>query len=88
MTQKAAALSDAGAPGAGESANMAKYASAEAAIHCVDQAIQTHGGNGLTREYGLVDMVTSARLGRIAPVSREMVLNFVAQFSLGLPKSY
>jgi alkylation response protein AidB-like acyl-CoA dehydrogenase len=52
MTQKAAALYDAGAPGAGEAANMAKYAAAEAAIKCVDQAIQTHGGNGFALEYG------------------------------------
>src|SRR3954451_9082015 len=55
MMQKAAALYDAGAP-AGEAANMAKYAAAEAAIHCVDQAIQTHGGNGFALEYGLTDM--------------------------------
>ena len=53
MMQKAAALYDAGAPGAGEASNMAKYAAAEAAIHCVDRAIQTHGGNGFALEYGL-----------------------------------
>ena len=89
MTQKAAALLAAGDHmGAGEAANIAKYLAAEVSVKAVDQAVQTHGGNGLAREYGLVDMVTSARLGRIAPVSREMVLNFVAQFSLGLPKSY
>ena len=89
MTQKAAALLAAGDHmAAGEAANIAKFLAAEVSVKAVDQAIQTHGGNGLTREYGLVDMVTSARLGRIAPVSREMVLNFVAQFSLGLPKSY
>ena len=62
MTQKAAALYDAGAP-AGEPANMAKYAAAEAAIRCVDQAIQTHGGNGFALEYGLTDMYWGARLG-------------------------
>ena len=56
MTQKAAALYDAGAKGAGEASNMAKYAAAEAAIHCVDQAIQTHGGNGFALEYGLSQM--------------------------------
>jgi alkylation response protein AidB-like acyl-CoA dehydrogenase len=89
MTQKAAALLAAGDHmGAGEAANIAKYLAAEVSVKAVDQAVQTHGGNGLAREYGLVDMVTSSRLGRIAPVSREMVLNFVAQFSLGLPKSY
>lgn len=89
MTQKAAALYDAGDDlGAGESANMAKYAAAEAAIHAVDQAVHTHGGNGLTSEYGLGSMIAAVRVGRIAPVSREMILNFVAQHSLGLPKSY
>src|SRR5919198_1001979 len=88
MTQKAAALYDAGAPGAGESANMAKYAAAEAAIHCVDQAIQTHGGNGFALEYGLLDLWGGVRLTRTAPVSREMVLNYVAEHSLGLPRSY
>jgi alkylation response protein AidB-like acyl-CoA dehydrogenase len=87
MTQKAAALYDAGAP-AGEPSNMAKYAAAEAAIKCVDQAIQVHGGNGFALEYGLTDMYWGARLARTAPVSREMILNYVAEHSLGLPRSY
>jgi alkylation response protein AidB-like acyl-CoA dehydrogenase len=89
MTQKAAALYDAGDDmGAGEAANMAKYAAAEASIKAVDAAVQVHGGNGLTAEYGLGALVTAARVNRIAPVSREMILNFVAQNTLGLPKSY
>jgi len=88
MTQKAAALYDAGAPGAGEAANMAKYAAAEAGIHCVDRAIQAHGGNGFALEYGLSDLWWGVRIARTAPVSREMVLNYVAEHSLGLPKSY
>jgi alkylation response protein AidB-like acyl-CoA dehydrogenase len=89
MTQKAASLYDSGDDfGAGEAANMAKYAAAEAAVAAVDQAVHTHGGNGLATEYGLASMLAAARLGRIAPVSREMVLNFVAQNSLGLPRSY
>lgn len=88
MTQKAAALYVAGAKGAGESANMAKYAAAEASILCVDQAVQTHGGNGLATEYGLGSMLVGSRLARIAPVSREMILNYVAQHSLALPRSY
>lgn len=89
MMQKAATLYDAGDDmGAGEAANMAKYAAAEACNHCVDSAIQTHGGNGMASEYGLGAMLQHARTTRIAPVSREMILNFVAQFSLGLPKSY
>jgi alkylation response protein AidB-like acyl-CoA dehydrogenase len=87
MTQKAAWLYDNDME-AGEASNMAKYAAAEAAIAALDQAIQTHGGNGLASEYGLADMWFTTRLLRTAPVSREMVLNFVAQQSLGLPKSY
>ena len=87
MTHRAAALHDAGQP-AGEASNMAKYAAAEAALAAVDQAIQTHGGNGLSTEYGLVPLWGIARLLRIAPVNREMILNFVAQHSLGLPRSY
>jgi alkylation response protein AidB-like acyl-CoA dehydrogenase len=89
MMQKAATLYDAGDDmGAGEAANMAKYAAAEAAMHAVDQAVQTHGGNGFASEYGLGSLLAVSRVGRVAPVSREMILNFVAQFSLGLPKSY
>ncbi|MFE7132198.1 acyl-CoA dehydrogenase family protein [Streptomyces sp. NPDC057638] len=89
MTREAAARYDAGDDtGAGEAANMAKYAAGEACVHAVDQAVQTLGGNGLTREYGLASLITASRVMRIAPVSREMVLNYVSHQSLGLPKSY
>ncbi len=89
MTQKAAALYDAGDDmGAGEAANMAKYAAAEAACDAADRAVQAHGGNGITQEYGVAGLLVAARAGRIAPVSREMILNFVGMHSLGLPKSY
>jgi alkylation response protein AidB-like acyl-CoA dehydrogenase len=89
MTQKAAALYDAGEDvAAGEAANMAKYAAAEASVKAVDTAVQVHGGNGMTAEYGLGALVAAARVNRIAPVSREMILNYVAQNTLGLPKSY
>jgi alkylation response protein AidB-like acyl-CoA dehydrogenase len=89
LWQKAAALYDAGDDfGAGEYANMAKYAGGEIACNATDVAVHTHGGNGLTQEYGLANLLIAARLGRIAPVSREMILNFVAMHSLGLPKSY
>ena len=89
MLQKAAALYDAGDDmAAGEAANMAKYAAAEAGVRTVDQAIQTLGGSSMTREFGLAAMLANVRTTRIAPVSREMILNFVAQYSLGLPKSY
>jgi alkylation response protein AidB-like acyl-CoA dehydrogenase len=89
LMQKAAALYDAGDDmAAGEFANMAKYAGGEIACNALDVAVHTHGGNGLASEYGLGNMLIAARLGRIAPVSREMILNFVAMHSLGLPKSY
>lgn len=87
MTAKAAWLHDRGRP-AGLESNMAKYAAAEAAIAAVDAAIQTHGGNGLTDEFGLVGLYGMARLLAIAPVSREMILNHVAAHGLGLPRSY
>jgi alkylation response protein AidB-like acyl-CoA dehydrogenase len=87
MTRQAAWQHDHGQP-AGESSNMAKYAAAEAAIAAIDAAIQTHGGNGVATEYGLMPYWGLARLLRIAPVNREMILNYVAQHSLGLPRSY
>jgi alkylation response protein AidB-like acyl-CoA dehydrogenase len=87
ITAKAAWLHDHGEP-AGEASNMAKYAAAEAALSALDAAIQTHGGNGVSTEYGLIPLWGLARLLRIAPVSREMILNYVAQHSLGLPRSY
>lgn len=87
MTAKAAWLHDQGLP-AGEASNMAKYAAAEAATAAVDAAIQVHGGNGLSVEYGLMPLWGMARLLRIAPVNSEMVLNYVAQHSLKLPRSY
>jgi alkylation response protein AidB-like acyl-CoA dehydrogenase len=86
-TVRSAELFDAG-ENAGEAANIAKFAASEAALRALDQAIQTHGGNGLSHEYGLSELWFVTRLMRTAPVSREMVLNFVAQSSLGLPRSY
>ncbi|HZD67035.1 MAG TPA: acyl-CoA dehydrogenase family protein [Acidimicrobiales bacterium] len=87
MTRKAAWLHDRGLP-AGEESNMAKYAAAEASLAALDAAIQTHGGNGLASDYGLLPYWGLARLLRIAPVNREMILNHVAQHGLGLPRSY
>ncbi|MER6953190.1 acyl-CoA dehydrogenase family protein [Streptomyces sp. NPDC000618] len=89
MMQKAAHLYDAGDDtGAGEAANMAKYAAGEACVKAVDQSVQTLGGNGLTTEFGIAKLITASRVARIAPVSREMILNYVSHQSLGLPKSY
>jgi alkylation response protein AidB-like acyl-CoA dehydrogenase len=88
MTRKACALYDAGAKGAGEASNMAKFAAAEAGVKCVDRAIQAHGGNGVALEYGLAELWWGVRTAKIAPVSREMILNYVAEHSLRLPRSY
>jgi len=87
MTAKACWQYDHGVDAA-EASNMAKLAATDAALAALDQAIQIHGGNGMTTDYGLATLWGMTRLLRIAPVSREMILNFVAQHSLGLPRSY
>jgi alkylation response protein AidB-like acyl-CoA dehydrogenase len=87
MTQRAAQLYDSG-ENAGEASNIAKLTAADTAVFALDRAIQTHGGNGVASEYGLADLWFAARVQQIAPVSREMIFNFLAQHSLGLPKSY
>ena len=87
MTSKAAWMHDRDLA-AGEASNMAKYAAADAALKALDAAMQTHGGNGMASEYGLAHLWGMARLLKIAPVSREMILNYVAQHTLRLPRSY
>ncbi|MEA3132517.1 MAG: hypothetical protein QOG17_363 [Gammaproteobacteria bacterium] len=87
LTARAAELCDRGEDAA-EAANMAKFSAADSSLKALDQAIQVHGGNGLSNEYGLADLWFIARLHKTAPVSREMILNYVSQHSLGLPKSY
>ena len=69
-------------------ANTAKYLCAEAGFQAADQAIQTHGGMGYAKEYHVERYFREARLLRLAPVSQEMVLNYISQHVLGLPKSY
>src|SRR6201993_4456498 len=86
-TVRSAELFDAG-ESAAEAANIAKFSAAEAALKALAQSIQSQGGNGLSHEYLLSELWFVTRLMRTAPVSREMVLNFVAQSSLGLPRSY
>lgn len=86
-TAKAAWLHDRGRP-AGEASNMAKFAAAEGALRALDVAIQAHGGSGLASEYRIAHLWGLARLLRIAPVSREMILNYIATHTLGLPRSY
>jgi alkylation response protein AidB-like acyl-CoA dehydrogenase len=87
MNAKAAWLFDAGLD-AGEASNMAKLAAAEAGLAALDVSIQTHGGNGLAQDYDLAAYWGTARLLRTAPISREMILNYVGMHTLGLPKSY
>lgn len=87
MTHKAAWAFDNRVP-AGEFANMAKYAAAEAGIHAVDASIQCFGGNGFTKEYGMFDLYPMVRLLRTAPLNREMVLNYIGEKVMGLPRSY
>lgn len=86
--QKAAWLYDQGQDADGGVANMAKYAAAEASIKAVDQAVQVFGGHGMTEENGVGILYPMVRVAHLAPVSREMLLNFVAQHTLGLEKSY
>lgn len=87
MVRKAGVLHDQGQD-ASTASNMAKYAAAEASLTALDESIQIHGGNGLSSEFGLADLWGVARLMRTAPVSREMVLNHIAQHDLNLPRSY
>jgi len=87
MVRKAAWMLDAGEP-CGAEANMAKWLAADAAFQAADQAVQTHGGFGYAREYHVERYWREARLMRIAPISQEMVLNYVTEHVLGLPRSY
>jgi acyl-CoA dehydrogenase len=87
MTLKAAWAFDQNLP-AGEFSNIAKYASAEAGIKAVDSSIQVMGGSGFTKEFGLYDLYGVVRLMRTAPVNREMLLNYIANHVMGLPRSY
>lgn len=87
MTRHAANSYDAGVEAA-EASNMAKFLAAEAATRCVDQAIEVHGGSGFTREVALANMYEFVRLFKTVPITRAMILNYISQHSLGLPKSY
>lgn len=69
-------------------ANMASFVGSEAGDEAVDAAIQTLGGNGLSRDYGVINVSRIPRFHRIAPISNEMILNNLAEGVLGLPKSY
>lgn len=87
MAFKAAALYDAGED-CGAEANAAKYLGGEAGFHACEAAVLAHGGMGYAKEYDVERYFREAMIARIAPVSREMILNFIAERVLGLPKSY
>ena len=87
MIRKASWLLDHGEP-CGAEANMAKWLAADAAFQAADQAVQTHGGFGYAREFHVERYWREARLMRIAPISQEMILNYVTEHVLELPRSY
>lgn len=87
VVQEAARLVDSGVP-CGEQANLAKYLAAEAGFFAADRAVQTLGGFGYASEYHVERYFREARLMRIAPISQELVLSYVAEHVLGLPRSY
>ena len=87
MCLKAAWLFDRGRPCGAES-NAAKLLAAEAGFEACDVAVQTHGGYGYAKEFHVERLWREIRLYKIAPVSQQMVLNYLAEHVLGLPKSY
>ena len=87
MVFKAASLYDAGKP-CGAEANAAKYLAAEACFRACETAILTHGGMGYAKEYHVERYLREAWIPRLAPVSPQLILCFIAEKVLGLPKSY
>ena len=87
MVRKAAAMYEAGI-NAGAEANMAKMLASEASWACAEMCVQTHGGFGFAEEYDVERKFREARLYTVAPISTNMILNFVAEHVLGLPRSY
>ncbi|MFI5623290.1 acyl-CoA dehydrogenase family protein [Nocardioides sp. NPDC051685] len=87
MTDKACLRYDSGVE-VGELANIAKYLGAESGLRALDAAIGVHGGNGVSKEYQLATYFWIVRMLNMGPVSKEMILNFVAEHSLSLPRSY
>jgi len=87
ITRKAAWLYD-NNKDCGAEANAAKYLAAEAGFRACEQAVMTHGGFGYAREYHVERYLREVLITRIAPVSRELILSYIAERVLGLPKSY
>jgi acyl-CoA dehydrogenase len=89
MTHYAAGLVDSGnKKGAAAYANMAKLAAADAATAACDLAIEVHGGSGFSADVDLITVWPFVRMLRTVPVSREMILNYIGEHVLGLPRSY
>ena len=87
MTLRAASRYDAGLP-CGADANAAKYLAAEAAFKACERAVLTHGGMGYAKEYDVERLFREVMIPRIAPVSQEMIRNFIAEQVLDQPRSY
>jgi len=87
VTDEACRLYDSGEQ-VGELANMCKYLGASAGLEALDAAISVHGGNSVAYEYQLATYFWLVRMLNNGPVSKEMILNFIAEHSLGLPRSY
>ncbi|MDE2517731.1 MAG: acyl-CoA/acyl-ACP dehydrogenase [Rhodospirillales bacterium] len=87
MMLKAASLYDAGSE-CGAEANAAKYLGAEAGWHAAEQAVMTHGGMGYAQEYQVERYLREAMIPRLAPISPQLILSYLAERMLGLPKSY
>jgi acyl-CoA dehydrogenase len=87
LTMKAAWQYDTNQP-CGDLANIAKYLGTEAAFEAADRAVQTHGGYGYAREYHVERYFRETRVWKIAPISQNLVLSYVAEKILGLPRSF
>ena len=87
MTQLAAQKFDAGEP-CGEEANMAKLLASEASWEAGDTCLQTHGGLGMAKEYDLERKFRETRLYRIAPISTNLILSYIGEHVLGMPRSF
>jgi len=90
LVRKAARMHDEGydPKKVAEVSNMAKLKASEAGHEATDVALQTHGGNGFSREYNVIEMWKGTRLGKTAPGSSEMMKNFIAEHTLDMPRSY
>jgi acyl-CoA dehydrogenase len=87
MSKKAAALFDAGEP-CGAEANMAKMLASEASWQAAEMCLQTHGGYGFAEEYDVERKFRETRLYQVAPISTNLILSYIAEHVLGLPRSY